>query len=62
MLNETQKPRPRGTKSVASQIIGFRISKPVATTIKVEAARRKLPLNLLLAEIWQLYHENKRAG
>lgn len=62
MLDETEQPRPRGTRQADSQIIGFRMPKPVAKAIKVEAARRKLPLNLLLAEMWQLYCESKRAG
>lgn len=62
MMAEAEKPKPRGTRQTESQIIGFRIPKPVATAIKVEAARRKLPLNLLLTEMWQLYRENKRAS
>jgi type III restriction enzyme len=35
---------------------------PFAKANKVEAARRQLPLNALLTEMWQLYGENKRAG
>ena len=62
MVTEIQQARPRSTRKDDSQIVGFRIPKPVATAIKVEAARRKLPLNLLLTEMWQLYRENKRAG
>lgn len=45
-----------------SQIIGFRLPIPTAKAIKVEAARRQLPLNALLVEMWQLYREAKRAG
>lgn len=62
MLNEMEKPRPKATRQADSQIVGFRIPKPVAKAIKVEAARRKLPLNLLLTEMWQLHREAKRAG
>jgi predicted HicB family RNase H-like nuclease len=45
-----------------SQIIGFRMPKPIAKAIKVEAARRQVPLNGLLAEMWELYRESKRAS
>lgn len=62
MASTTERPRPRTTKQADSQIVGFRMPKPIAKAIKVEAARRKMPLNLLLAEFWELYCENKRAG
>jgi len=58
---KTDRPRRR-PETGASQIIGFRLPVPVAKAIKVEAARRQVPLNGLLAEMWQLYRENKRAG
>jgi hypothetical protein len=45
----------------ASQIIGFRLPVPLAKAIKAEATRRQLPLNGLLAEMWQLYSDGKRA-
>jgi hypothetical protein len=35
---------------------------PTAKAIKVEAARRRVRLNDLLAEMWELYREQKRAG
>ncbi len=56
---DTSKRRP---ETGASQIIGFRLPVSVAKAIKVEAARRQMPLNSLLAEMWQLYRENKRAS
>lgn len=59
MMTEREQPLPRSMRKNDSQIIGFRIPKPVAKAIKMEAARRELPLNLLLAEMWQLYRENK---
>lgn len=59
---EIEQPWPSSTKKNDSQIVGFRIPNPVAKAIKVEAARRKLPLNFLLTEMWQLYREAKRAG
>ena len=45
-----------------TQIIGFRLPVPMAKAIKAEASRRQIPLNGLLAEMWQTYGENKRAG
>jgi hypothetical protein len=45
-----------------SQIVGFRLPLATAKAIKVEAARRQLPLNALMVEMWQLYREAKRAG
>ena len=53
------RPRP---DSGATKIIGFRLPLPIATAIKVEAARRQLPLNRLLIEMWQLYRESARVG
>ena len=44
-----------------SRIIGFRLPVKVAEAVKVEAARRNLPLNALLVEMWELYRESKRA-
>lgn len=62
-MSEPKEKRPsRRTETDDSQIIGFRMPKPIAKAIKVEAARRQMPLNSLLAEMWQLYRENKRAG
>lgn len=61
-MNETKKPRPRVRTDTDSQIVGFRIPKPLAKAIKMEAARRKLPLNLLLTEMWELYREAKLAS
>jgi predicted HicB family RNase H-like nuclease len=62
-MSETKEKKPsRRPETGDSQIIGFRMPKPVAKAIKVEAARRQIPLNGLLAEMWQLYRENKRAG
>jgi hypothetical protein len=57
--NDKPKRRP---ETAASQIIGFRLPVSVAKAIKVEAARRQVPLNGLLTEMWQLYRESKRAG
>jgi predicted HicB family RNase H-like nuclease len=62
-MTEPKEKRPSiQPKTINSQIIGFRMPKPVAKAIKMEAARRKVPLNGLLAEMWELYRENKRAG
>ncbi len=55
------KPRRR-LGSGETQIIGFRLPVPMAKAIKAEASRRQIPLNGLLAEMWQTYGENKRAG
>jgi predicted DNA binding CopG/RHH family protein len=46
----------------SSKIIGFRLPLPLANAIKQEAERRGLPLNRLLAEMWQLYRDKKDAG
>ena len=45
-----------------TQVVGFRITHSLAAAIKVEAAKRQMPLNRLLAEMWKLYSEAKRAG
>jgi len=62
MSEKKDEPVKRRRDSGASQIVGFRLPVPMATAIKVEAARRQVPLNSLLAEMWQLYREAKRAG
>ena len=62
MSEKKEFPRKPRRDPGASQIIGFRLPVPVAKAIKVEAARRQVPLNGLLTEMWQLYRENKRAG
>jgi hypothetical protein len=61
MQDKVARPR-RSNPHKESQIIGFRLPVPVAKAIKVEAARRQLPLNSLLVEMWELYREAKRAG
>jgi hypothetical protein len=57
------KPQPSGNRARQndSQIIGFRLPIPTAKAVKIEAARRRIPLNALLVEMWQLYRESKRA-
>ena len=57
------KPRERGNRvrQDDSQIIGFRLPVPIANAVKIEAARRRIPLNALLVEMWELYRERKRA-
>lgn len=50
------------TSHTDSQVVGFRIPHALASDIKIEAAKRHIPLNKLLAEMWQLYREAKRAG
>jgi hypothetical protein len=60
---EKKSDRPNRRREAAeSQVIGFRLPVPIAKAIKVEAARRQVPLNALLTEMWQLYREDKRAG
>ena len=44
-----------------SQITDFRLPIPIAKAVKVEAARRRISLNALLVEMWELYRESKRA-
>jgi hypothetical protein len=62
-MSEKKDEQPKQRRETGtSQIIGFRLPVPMAKAIKVEAARRQVPLNALLAEMWQLYRENKRAG
>jgi hypothetical protein len=57
------KPRERSNRvrQDDSQIIGFRLPVPIAKAVKIEAARRRIPLNALLVEMWELYRESKRA-
>ncbi len=62
MSEKKDEPAKRRRDGGASQIVGFRLPVPLAKAIKVEAARRQVPLNGLLAEMWQLYREAKRAG
>lgn len=57
--NKPQEHRSRA-KQDGSQIIGFRLPVPIAKAVKIEAARR-IPLNALLVEMWELYRESKRA-
>ncbi len=52
----------RSKSHAETQIIGFRLPVPLAKAIKVEAAQRQVPLNSLLAEMWELYRETKRAS
>lgn len=54
---KTKKPHNKSN----AQIIGFRLPEFLAKAVKVEAARRQLPLNKLFVEIWDLYREYKRA-
>lgn len=62
-MSEEKKGKPtRRTEVAASQIIGFRLPMAVAKAIKVEAARRQVPLNGLLIEMWELYRGAKRGG
>ena len=62
-MAEKKTDRPdRTPENTTTQIIGFRLSIPMAKAIKVEAARRQIPLKTLLAEMWQLYREAKRGG
>lgn len=62
MSEKKDEPAKRRRDSGASQIVGFRLPVSLAKAIKVEAARRQVPLNSLLTEMWQLYREAKRAG
>jgi hypothetical protein len=62
-MAEKKNQRPNRTpENATTQIIGFRLPIPIAKAIKIEAARRQIRLNALLAEMWQLYREAKRAG
>jgi predicted HicB family RNase H-like nuclease len=62
-MSEPKEKKPsRQPETGESQIVGFRIPKATAKAIKVEAARRDIHLNTLLAEMWDLYREAKRAG
>jgi len=62
-MSDEKKGKPaRRTEAAASQIIGFRLPVAVAKAIKVEAARRQVPLNSLLIEMWELYRGAKRGG
>ena len=62
MADKVEKKHIAQTGRGQSQIIGFRLPISLAKAIKVEAARRQLPLNALLAEMRQICRENKRAG
>ena len=58
--NRPREPGKR-VKQDDSQIIGFRLPVPIAKAVKVEAARRRIRLNALLVEMWELYRESRRA-
>ncbi len=45
-----------------SRIVGFRLHVKVAEAVKMEAARRNMPLNAFLVEMWELYKVSKRAA
>lgn len=62
MAEKIEKPKRERLRQEDSQIVGFRLPVATAKAIKVESARRQLPLNALLVEMWQLYREAKRAG
>jgi hypothetical protein len=55
----TEKTKRQRSKN-ESQIIGFRLPKPLAARIKEEAARRNMRLNKLLEEMWNNYEKNKK--
>jgi hypothetical protein len=42
-----------------STIIGFRLPNSVAQAVRVEAAQRRLALNSLFVEMWELYTNRK---
>ncbi len=60
----TEIKKPVNTKSETSnsetQIIGFRLSKALAHSVKIESAQRKMPLKDLFAEMWELYSASKK--
>lgn len=62
MAEKIEKPKRERLRQEDRQIVGFCLPVATAKAIKVEAARRQLPLNALLVEMWQLYREAKRAG
>lgn len=41
------------------QIVGFSLKPERATEVKVEAARRGIPLNRLFEEMWALYTKHR---
>jgi hypothetical protein len=44
------------------QIVGFSLSRDLATEVKMEAARRNVSLKNLFAEIWAIYKNNSKKG
>jgi hypothetical protein len=62
LTEEKEKPCRVRPRQDDSPIIGFRLPVTMTKAIKVIAARRQVPLKGPLAEKWQLYRENKRAG
>lgn len=60
MRTKKVEPRPKRPSNAESQIIGFRLPRQLAKDIKIEAVRRQIPLNGLLAEMWDMYRDRKR--
>jgi hypothetical protein len=42
-----------------TRVVGFRLPRALAQSVKDEAAQRGIPLNRLFAELWDLYQKNK---
>lgn len=61
MAEGKEAPRRVRTAHETLRVIGFRLPAKLAEAVKMEAARRNLPLNALLAEMWELYKVSKRA-
>lgn len=44
--------KPKQPKNAKTQVIGVRLPNELAIAIKQEAARRGMPMNALITELW----------
>jgi hypothetical protein len=56
VISMAERKRPsRAPRDSGQQIIGLRLAEQLAIAVKMEATRRKIPVNRLFVEMWELY-------
>jgi hypothetical protein len=59
--NPSKSHTPAAPTAVATQVVGFRLSLPIAREVKSEAAKRGIKLNALFEELWAQYKDGTRS-
>jgi hypothetical protein len=54
-----QQPKSLHSHKRPRQIVGFSLSPDLAAEVKMEAARRGIPLRALFVELWALYKKKE---